>query len=164
MDLHVRRMCDAKFLPLGKNNYVHVSCTCTLYMYVYPCHTCTCIIVIHMCTIAGQFIRIWGRIPFTPGPQPPPLQQSEPYWQQMFDHQHQVHVIHTIPLMYVYMYMPIRNKNVCIISKLQHPCSCTRTVPHGYNLKYKRVFGSFECVTNAFAFYTCATCKQNKLV
>ena len=31
------------------------------------------------------------------------------------------------------------------------PSSAITTVPHGYNLNYKRVFGSFERVTNAFA-------------
>ncbi|XP_019850193.1 PREDICTED: PERQ amino acid-rich with GYF domain-containing protein 2 [Amphimedon queenslandica] len=33
----------------------------------------------------GQIVRIWGRNPFVPGPHPPPLQHSEPYWQQILN-------------------------------------------------------------------------------
>lgn len=39
----------------------------------------------------GQVIRIWGRTPFIPGPiTPPPLQPTEPFWQQVFQQQHQL--------------------------------------------------------------------------
>ncbi len=77
--------------------HVHVSGVVVHVMHVHVSGVqCTVRVTLwYMCTITGQFIRIWGRIPFTPGPQPPPLQQSEPYWQQMFNHQHQVHVVHT---------------------------------------------------------------------
>ena len=35
-------------------------------------------------------MRIWGRSPFIPGPHPPPIQPSEAFWQQLFQHQHQL--------------------------------------------------------------------------
>lgn len=38
----------------------------------------------------GQLIRIYGHIPFAPGPVPPPLQPGEHFWQQLFQHQYQV--------------------------------------------------------------------------
>ena len=41
--------------------------------------------------VVGQLIRIYGHIPFVPGPVPPPLQPGEQFWQQLFQHQYQVH-------------------------------------------------------------------------
>lgn len=40
--------------------------------------------------VIGQVIRIWKRVPFNAGPHPPPIQPTEPFWQQLFQQQHQL--------------------------------------------------------------------------
>ncbi len=62
-------------------------------------------------------IRIWGRIPFSAGPQPPPLQRTEPYWQQMFSQQ-QVRDIHR----YTESCPPFINNHLSISATCTYTC------------------------------------------